>query len=122
MTEKGQIISEIKRTAEENGGIPLGREGFERETGIKQSDWWGKHWSRWNDAITEAGYTTNKMQSAYSDDFIIQKLIELIREIGHFPTVAELRVKAYQTKGFPAHNTFAKFRNKQLDAGRSQVL
>jgi len=112
MMDKDHILSEIKRTAEENGGVPLGRERFERETGIKQSDWWGKCWSRWNDAIVEAGYTPNRMQSAYSGEFVIQKLLELIRELGHFPTVGELRVKAHQTDGFPAHNTFAKFGNK----------
>ena len=112
MMNKEHVLSEIKRTAEENGGVPLGRERFERITGIKQWDWLGKYWSRWNDAIVEAGYAPNRMQSAYSDEFIIQKLLELIRELGHFPTVAELRVKAHHTNGFPAHNTFAKFGNK----------
>ena len=109
---KEHVLSEIKRTAEENGGVPLGRERFEKETGIKQWDWCGKYWSRWNDAIAEAGYTPNKMQSAYPDDFIIQKLLELVHELDHFPTFAELRVKAHQSEGFPSHNTFSRFGNK----------
>lgn len=35
---KQHIISEIKRTAEENGGVPLGQARFQKETGIKFSD------------------------------------------------------------------------------------
>jgi hypothetical protein len=111
--KKEHILFEIKRTAQENGGTPLGRSRFEKETGIKQSDWYGKYWSRWNDAIAEAGYSPNKMQSAYQDDFLIQKLVELIQELGHFPTTPELRLKSYQDKRFPSHNTFSRFGKKQ---------
>ncbi|MHC4397531.1 MAG: GIY-YIG nuclease family protein [Planctomycetota bacterium] len=111
--DKEHVLSEIKRTAEENGGIPLGIGRFEKETGIKEWDWQGKYWSRWSDAIEEAGYTPNEMQPAYSDDFLIQKLIELIQELRHFPTSPERRLKAYQDKDFPANKTFSRrFGNK----------
>lgn len=113
MIDKEHILAEIKRTAEENGNKPLGKEKFKRETGIKQSDWYGKYWAKWSDAITEAGYEPNKLQSAYEDDFLIKKLIELIREIGHFPTAGERRLKAFQDKNFPSHSTFSKFGNKK---------
>ena len=111
--EKEHILSEIKRTAEENGGKPLGIGRFEKETGIKQWDWRGKYWTKWGDAIAEAGYSNpNKMQSAYPDDFLVGKLVELIQELGHFPTSTERRLKGYQDKKFPTHNTFARFGNK----------
>ena len=111
--DKNHILSEIRRTAEENSGIPLGRSRFEQETGIKQWDWCGKFWSRWNEAIEAAGYSNpNKMQSAYTDDFLIEKLIELIQELGHFPTSPERRLKGHQDKDFPTHNTFARFGSK----------
>ena len=90
--DKEHILSEIKRTAEENGGTPLGKGRFEKETGIKVWDWCGKYWSRWGDAIVEAGYTPDTMQSAYSDEFLIEKLIELIQELSHFPTSTERRL------------------------------
>lgn len=109
---KEHILSEIKRTADENGGAPLGRGRFEKETGIKPSDWYGKYWSRWNNALEEAGYSPNKLQSAYTDDVLIQKLIGLIGELDHFPTAPEIRLKAYQDKTFPSHNTFSRFGKK----------
>jgi len=62
---KQHILNEIIRTAKENNGIPLGRDRFERETGIKYSDWYGKYWARWGDAVKEAGLEPNKLQSAY---------------------------------------------------------
>ena len=110
--DKKYILSEIDRTAKENGGKPLGRERFEKETGIKLSDWYPKIWIRWNDAIKEAGYTPNRMQSSYDADFLLQKIIELIQEIGHFPTAPELRQKAFRDKNFPSHNTFNRFGKK----------
>jgi len=51
--DKGHILDEIRRTAQENG-IALGTRRFYAETGIKTSDWSGKYWARWGDAIREA--------------------------------------------------------------------
>lgn len=109
---KEHILSEIRRTADENMRMPLGRSRFEKETGIKESDWLGKYWSRWSDALVEAGYSPNQMQSAYNNDHLIQKLVELIKELGHFPTAPEIRLKAHQDKSFPSHNTFSRFGKK----------
>ncbi len=111
--DKDHILSEIKRTTEENEGRPLGISRFQKETGIKAWDWRGKYWATWGDAIAEAGYINpNKMQTAYANDFLIQKLIELIQELGHFPTTTERRLKGNQDKEFPTHNTFARFGRK----------
>lgn len=40
---KDHIISEIKRIALATGGKPPGRLVFERETGIRQSDWYPRY-------------------------------------------------------------------------------
>jgi len=90
----------------------LGRERFERETGIKDTDWLAKYWTRWSDAVAEAGYSPNQMNSAYDNDYLIQKLIELIKDLGHFPTAPERRLKSFQDKSFPSHNTFNRFGKK----------
>lgn len=94
--EKSHILNEIKRTTKENGGSPLGKQRFANETGIQYSDWYGIHWARWGDALIEAGFEPNTMQGAYSDDFIIEKLIQLIRELKRFPVAGELRMKSKQ--------------------------
>src|SRR4051794_11339136 len=59
--DKAHILAEIKRTAAANGGMPLGRQRFFAETGIKQSDWEGVHWARWSEALQEAGFAPNQL-------------------------------------------------------------
>ena len=93
MISKKHILDEIKRTAEANNGVPLGMSKFFKETGIKRSDWEGKYWPRWSDAVSAAGYTPNLPQEAYSDEFLIEKLIGHIRELGHFPLRAEQAIR-----------------------------
>jgi hypothetical protein len=68
------ILDEIRRTAKENGGVPLGRDRFEQETGIRYTEWWGRLWSRWGDAVQEAGLTPNKLTDAYDNEELIEKL------------------------------------------------
>jgi hypothetical protein len=53
--DKEYIMKEIRRTAKVNEGLPLGWRQFEAETGIRYSDWYGKYWTRWSDAVREAG-------------------------------------------------------------------
>lgn len=102
---KEHILKEIDRTAKENNGIPLGKGRFTKETGIRESDWSGKYWTKWSDAIIEAGYTPNEMQSAYDENALVEQVISFIREIGKFPTSADFRLKAYRTHNFPSHDT-----------------
>lgn len=115
--DKQYIISEIKRTAQKNEGRPLGRQRFSSETGIKVSDWYGKYWARWGDALEEAGYTPNSKQDSYDEGWLIEQMILFIRELGRFPVFAELRLKARKDKGFPSHSTFARLGNK-VEAAR----
>ena len=115
---KEQIIKEIQRTAKANGGVPLGKMRFAKETGIKESDWSGKYWAKWSDAIIEAGYEPNVLQGSYDDQHLLDLFANYVQEIGHIPTVAELRLKARNTSDFPSHNTFARLGAKKILLGR----
>jgi hypothetical protein len=102
---KDHILREIKRTAELNGGTPLGRQRFSSETGIKRADW-GKYWARWSAAVRESGLEPNKLQGAYSEALLLEKYAQLVRELGRTPTSGELRVKSYSDPEFPFATTF----------------
>jgi Meiotically Up-regulated Gene 113 (MUG113) protein len=109
---KRHILKEIKRTAEANGGVPLGRQRFLAETGIRESDWSGRFWTRWSDAVREAGFEPNVKQAAYERDKLLEKLALLVRELGHYPVVAELRMEARSDPNFPSKNVFSRFGGK----------
>lgn len=115
---KQHILQEIKRTAKENSGVPLGWRRFFRETGIKESDWKGKYWARWNDAVSEAGLEPNKKTRAYEGSLLIEKYISLMRELGRFPVVAEIRMKVRADDSFPNDRTFERFGSKQEFAAK----
>jgi hypothetical protein len=110
---KQHILAEIRRTAEGNGGVPLGRERFFQETGIKESDWSGVYWARWSDSIEEAGFAANRLQGAYDEDLLLERYAALVRELGKVPVNPELRLKRRTDPTFPSHNTFARFGDKQ---------
>lgn len=109
---KEYILAEIKRTAKENGGVALGRNKFKSETGITYDDWHGKYWTKWSDAVREAGCIPNKFQQPYKEEQLLEKLIELIVELDHFPTNSEIRYKAHNDQNFPSHNTFCRLGKK----------
>lgn len=112
---KQYIMDEIKRAAETNGGVPLGKSRFFRETGIKETDWKGKYWVRWSDAVKEVGLSAQKMAVAYDEEFLINKYIKLIRELGHIPISPELRMKSRNDKDFPSDSTYhSRFGNKRV--------
>ena len=109
---KQHILDEIRRTAEQNGGVVLGRQRFMSETGIRESDWIGRYWSKWSDAVREAGCKPNTKQTAFGEDWLLEKIASLTRELGHFPTAPEVRLKARCDCQFPSHNVFARFGSK----------
>ncbi len=110
---KEHILEEIKRTAKANGGVPLGKQRFFAETEIKSSDWYGKYWVRWGDAVSEAGFTPNQKNEAYSHTWLIEKFIALTRELGRPPVSGDLRMKARSDKDFPNHTVFSRLGSKR---------
>jgi hypothetical protein len=102
MDKKQHILNEIKRTAAANGGVARGRMRFEKETGIKYSDWYGRYWARWGDAVLEAGLTPNEVQRAIPETESLLKLIGLIRELGRYPTHGEMRLRERSDLALPS--------------------
>jgi hypothetical protein len=100
--------------------MPLGVARFLQETGIKESDWHGRLWARWGDALQDAGFKPNQMQAAYSEDVLIERFVELIRELRHFPVRGELKLKARSDPTFPSHNAFARLGSKHKLAAKIQ--
>lgn len=115
------ILAEIRRTAAANGGKPLGRQRFARETGIRDSDWEGRYWARWGDAVREAGFQPNKLQGRYDDDEVLAKLIPEIQRLGRLPTYRELRLLRRQDAAFPSGGVFEKFGTKRDLAAKLAV-
>lgn len=107
-----QIVAAIKRIALDNGGQPPGRQAFERTTGVKQSDWYPHIWLRWGDALAEAGYAPNLLQTKTSDEVLIEKYIGFARELGRFPVEGEIKRKAREDQSFPSHSVFSRFGGK----------
>ena len=105
---KERILAEIRRLAAENGGKAPGKGLFQRETGITESEWYGKLWLRWNDAVAEAGFEPNEKQGKLSGDLVLDKYAEVCRHYGKPPSSAELRFYARSAPDFISHNTFTK--------------
>lgn len=105
---KDQIISEIQRTAETNGGTPLGQSTFEQATGISTSVWRGKYWRTWGDAVKAAGFEPNTKNEAYDQAFLVLSLARLARKNKRFPTYADARLEREFDKAFPAHQALSR--------------
>ena len=112
MPTRQHIISEIRRLAKKNGSPP-GRQVFERETGIRMSEWYGNHFRSWGEALKEAGYEPNRKQGKLSSEEVLRKYAEAVRHFGRVPAVVDIRMYARTQSDFPSHTTFANhFGNK----------
>jgi hypothetical protein len=111
--DKQEIKSELRRIAAENGGKAPGFQRFARETGLRKSDWYPHLWLRWGDAVSEAGLQPNALLTAYDICHLIEKYIELIRELGRFPIEGELKIKRRKDPSFPTPGAFSKLGSKQ---------
>ncbi len=109
---KQHILKEIRRTAEENGGTPLGWRKFFSETGIREADWLGRYWPRWSEALREAGFSPNQLTSAYEDAELIDRYIGVVRKLGRLPATADLRMETRTAPNFPSDKTFARLGSK----------
>ncbi len=116
--EKSQILETIRRMAATNDGKAPGSQKFESETGATKADWYPKYWLRWGDAIREAGCAPNTFTKSYDDEFLIQKYVQLTRELGRFPIEGDLIVKRRVDKTFPNRESFRRLGTKSERAAK----
>ena len=110
---KQHILNEIERTAKGNGGKPLGRERFEKVTGIREGDWSGRYWARWSDAVKAAGLAPNQMNALIDGDVVLGHYVALARRLGRIPVAAEMRMHKRHDPSFPNDKVFERFGSKQ---------
>ena len=104
--DRQHILEEIRRTAKANHGIPLGWRRFEAEAAIGHYEWFGQFWSKWSDAIREAGLEPNRISEAYTDEFLVERLVLLTRSLGHIPTNSELCLATNTQVDLPSEKVF----------------
>ena len=110
--DRQHILAEIRRTAAANGGVPLGRARFVLETGIQEADWRGTHWERWADAVLEAGLQPQAPPGPPDSAAVLSRLAALVRRLGRFPTLAELRAERTADASFPSGGAFERLGSK----------
>ena len=75
-----------------------------------------KYWARFGDAQREAGFTANQLQKSYSDEFIVKKVIGIIRKLKKFPTYDELRLERNNDPELPTRGTFQRYATNEMIA------
>lgn len=109
---KEEILDAIRALAAANGGQPPGWRGI-GEAGIRERDWLGKYWARWSDALRDAGFAPNRWQAGYDEDFMLRRFAGLVRDMGHFPTQAEFRLRRHRDPTLPGEKAYrARFGGK----------
>jgi hypothetical protein len=116
--DKEHIIREIRRTANAKDGVALGWRRFEEETGIRYHDWYGQYWTRWGDAVREAGFEPNSMSEAYDEAFLVGQLALLTRRLGRVPTQGDLLLATKNDSEFPSEKAFRRLGSKPQRAAR----
>ena len=109
MLTKDEVLSEIRRTAAENGGVPLGKGAFLGATGIRESDWLGRWWTTWGAAVRDAGFEPQRLTARLDDSVVLDAAVKLVQKYGRFPTAAEIRFESNADPTLPSHNTFRRF-------------
>lgn len=97
---KDEILNKIREAAKASGGQPPGIKRFTDITGIRP--WvWGKYWTKFGDALIEAGFERNKPWTRYPEGFLEERIIPVIRRLGKYPTQSEMRLQHFENPEVP---------------------
>lgn len=103
---RSRVLSEIKRMAAGSRKAP-GKLAFARHTGTAEHEWSGVLWSRWSDAVAEAGLEPNALQARFKTNDVLSQVIRACRHYGHVPTVAEMKLYRRDNPNFPSKGAVA---------------
>lgn len=87
-------------------GKPPGQKRFQTVSGLTKTKWYGIHWAKWSDALTDAGFTPNRKASATRTDVLAQAYLSLAESLERTPTEGEIRLQRRNDPNFPSHGTF----------------
>lgn len=73
---------------------------------MSESSWRGRYWSKWSDALVEAGFKGNEFTQPYSDEELFLALIKVTRQLGRLPTSPEYTLAARQDTSLPSFGAF----------------
>jgi hypothetical protein len=102
--QKSEIIVEIQKLAAKNKGVAPGSGSFEKQTGIKISEWRGVYWARWGDAIVEAELDRNAFGKINDASEMLNSYVLYVAELSRLPTDAEMKLKRRNQNDFPHAN------------------
>jgi Meiotically up-regulated gene 113 len=92
LISKEHMLSEIKRVAALNEGQPPGEKLFLSETNISKTQWVGRHWSKWSDALKEAGFQPNQWIKRSNSNEMLREFARIVLSLGYVPSAPELQI------------------------------
>jgi hypothetical protein len=101
-----QVVTEIRAAASRNAGRPPGARAFHTETGISRNDLWNTGFPRYSDAVKAAGLVPNKLQTALDSDSMLVALASVVRRLGVFPSISDLKVVRAEDPAFPSYEAY----------------
>ncbi len=110
MLTKDEMLSEVRRVAQERGGR-VGLTSFLKTTGIPKTQVLGKRWVTWNEVLTDAGLATAGFRRPRTDEnLILEAVASLIQRLKKWPTENELLLERQRNRSFPSLNVIRRLR------------
>jgi hypothetical protein len=99
---KDAILAAIRREAAALGGH-VGLRAFQRRTGISDKQFLGVYWATWNEAVAEAGVSTQAFDRSPTDESVLLEAVAaLVARLNRWPTENEFRLERCRDRSFPS--------------------
>ena len=115
---KENILSEIRRIANESGG-KVGLRAFVAASGIPEKRFLGKYWATWNEAVGEAGIATSIFSQPRTEvSSVIAAFAALVERLEKWPTEIEMTLERRRNSSFPSMTVFRRLAKETSLASR----